>query len=91
MDRGESQESKNMKLQYDEKPDDMRDKLVITVQKFHRTKCGFKNNATTSMAWRASRDGQESWNQYISILGLIQKIPPIYKGKLELLIVEDGK
>lgn len=80
-----------MKLDPDDKPADMRDKLVITVQKFHRTKTGFRNNATTSMTWRASRDGQESWKQYISILGLIQKLPPNYKGKLELLIVEDGQ
>jgi len=80
-----------MKLEQDEKPDDMRDKLIITVQKLHRTPKGFKCNTSTSMTWRAARNGQESFKQYLSIVGLLQKIPPTYKGKMELLIVEDGK
>jgi len=71
-----------MKLTPDENPADMRDKLIITVQKMKRTPKGFRSTASCEMQWRT---GDDAWDQYLSITGLISKLPPIYKGKLALM------
>ena len=66
-----------MKLEYDEKPDDMRDKLIITVSKMKRTPKGFRSTASCEMQWRTGNDGAK---QYYAITWLISKLPPIYKA-----------
>jgi len=74
-----------MKLEYGERPDDMRDKIIVKVSRLKRTPKGFRCTESSEMQWRA---GDDSLDQYLSISKLVSTLPPTYKGKLVLLTVE---